>query len=170
MGYVTLNLKGIPFWYYAIAVGLFLGIFFIIKKIPISLLITYMFLILVATTLARGAYPETGYDFTPLASYRRAASSRDMWWQVVCNVGMSVPIGVLLPIALKKSNRDGKKLLITLAIGTAFSVSIEVLQFVLHRGYSETDDVISSVIGVIIGFIIYILMRQIIKLLISRKK
>ena len=160
MGYVILNLRGIPFWYYAIAVGILLGIFFITKKIPISLLITYMFLILVATTLARSAHPSVGYDFRPFASYKRAVLSRDMWWQVVCNVGMSIPIGVMMPVSLMKKNSNGKKLLITLLVGTAFSVFIEALQFVLHRGYSETDDVISSVIGIIIGFIMYAFMKE----------
>ena len=170
MGYITLNLRGIPFWYYAIAVGLLLGIFFITKKIPLAVLITYMFLILVATTLARSASPTVQYEYLPFASYKRAASSRDMWWQVVCNVGMSVPIGVLMPVVLREKNSNGKKLLITLLAGIAFSVFIEALQFALHRGYSETDDVISSVIGLLIGFIMYFLMIRLIKFLINRKK
>ena len=170
MGYVTLNLRGISGWYFAIAIGLLLVIYFTTKGVSVSLLIPYMLLVLVATTLARSASPTVLYNFTPFASYRRAALSRDMWWQVVCNVGMSVPIGVLMPVVLRKKTSNGKKLLITLAIGTAFSVFIEAMQFTLHRGYSETDDVISSTIGVIIGFIIHILMSQIVKMLFSREK
>ena len=163
MGYVVLNLSRISFWYYVIALFLLLSAFFIIKKISISLLIPYMFLVLVATTLARNVYPTMQYDFTPFASYKQATMSRDMWWQVVCNVGMSVPIGILLPLIIKEATSNGKKLLITLVIGTAFSVSIETLQYFLHRGYCETDDVISSVIGLTIGFAIYFLFKVIIK-------
>ena len=170
MGYVILNLSKIPLWHYAIAVVLLVSIFLFTKKISISLVIPYMLLVLAATTLARSSYSIIQYDFTPFASYKRAALSRDIWWQVACNVGMSIPIGILLPFTIKNVSSSGKKLLITLAIGTTFSVYIEILQFILHRGYSETDDVISSVIGLIVGFVIYSLFKVIIKTWVRKEK
>ena len=170
MGYVILNLSGIPFWYYAIAMFLLVSIFLITRKISISLLITYMFIVLAATTLARSASSTVRYNFTPFTSYKRAALNRDMWWQIVCNVGMSVPIGFLAASTLKKTTTSGKKLFITLVIGTLFSIVIEALQFILHRGYSETDDVISSIIGLITGFAVYVLMRQIFKIWVRKEK
>ena len=162
MGYVSLNLGRIPLWYFAIAGTILFGFFLKTRKISFSLLITYMFLVFVATFLARKSSLTVQYEFSPFASYRRALISKDMWWSVVCNIMMSVPIGFLSPIAMYKDIRNVKKLLITLLVGIIFSVCIEVLQFVFQRGYSETDDIISSVIGLIIGFNFFILTEMII--------
>ena len=165
MGYVSLNLGRISVWYYIIAFILLCGILYVTRKLSIALLAPYMFLILAATTLVRSSSPTAQYAFNPFASYRRAFASSDMWWEVFCNVMMAVPIGFLLPAAIdqiKGNTKFRKKLLITLLIGTCFSVGIEALQFFLHRGYSETDDVISSLIGLLIGFAVYSLLRLII--------
>ena len=39
-------------------------------------------------------------------------------------------------------------------IGCGISVTIEALQFFLHRGFSEVDDVMHNTLGCILGYLI----------------
>jgi len=43
--------------------------------------------------------------------------------------------------------------LFTLLIGCSISVTIELLQFFLMRGFSEVDDVMHNTVGCILGYI-----------------
>ena len=63
------------------------------------------------------------------------------------NVAMFVPLVVLMWCALKK--KDWKR---ALAICCMVSVSIEVLQLLLRRGFCEFDDVFHNAIGGKIGY------------------
>ena len=161
MGYVYVIVRISPV-YYIVTVVLFISIWMVTKNVACSLLSAYCFMIIAATVLSRDINSVVQYDFKPFVSYKDAFSNRDTWWQIACNVGMAVPIGLLLPVSMNKSSKCGKRLLITLVVGISFSIFIEALQFILHRGYSETDDVISSLIGLLIGFIIYGLIDEII--------
>ena len=45
--------------------------------------------------------------------------------------------------------------------GVAFSVFVEASQYYLRRGLCETDDVIHNTIGVVVGMIVYAVVRKV---------
>lgn len=75
--------------------------------------------------------------------------------QIVCNVLMFIPLGVMLPVLfmcnLKKS----------ILCAVIFSMLIEVAHFISGRGLMETDDVINNTFGAVVGFILYCLIKKV---------
>lgn len=72
------------------------------------------------------------------------------------NIILFIPFGILLALILKSTS---KVILKTTLLGMAFSITIEILQFLLNSGRtSNIDDVIlntsGAFIGAVIGFII----------------
>lgn len=73
------------------------------------------------------------------------------------NIFLFIPCGVFSALYFKQ-----RKLLFSILFGAVLSVSIEVLQLVFRRGYTETMDVICNTLGAAIGaattiFILYII-------------
>jgi glycopeptide antibiotics resistance protein len=67
----------------------------------------------------------------------------------IMNVVAFVPIGLLLGIGIPRL-----KWWYALLIGFCLSSSIEILQFVFKKGFSEFDDVIHNTFGCILGYIL----------------
>lgn len=44
--------------------------------------------------------------------------------------------------------------LITLAVGMGISLSIEAMQYIFHRGFAETDDVMHNTLGCVLGYML----------------
>ena len=72
----------------------------------------------------------------------------------IMNMVVFIPLGLLLGFSFEKIS--AKTVFI---IGLALSISIEVLQFALKRGYSEFDDVIHNSIGCMLGFGISLIIK-----------
>ena len=82
--------------------------------------------------------------------------------QVILNIIMMVPFGILLPIY--KTNKKQKcNILYTVLMTMLFSLFIEIIQTLIHS-YSSSDitDIITNTIGGFIGYIIYIIFKPII--------
>ena len=158
IGYIK-NSMGISPIFYLIAVAIFLLIFKTWKKISVSLLITYCFLIFATTVLARTSQENVSYNLTPFRLFMI-----DKWWtehdfvlQIKANVLMFVPIGFLLMLAGKETEGKLVRALYTIAViitGFLFSALIEYMQYKLHRGFCEIDDVIHNTIGTIMGIVL----------------
>jgi glycopeptide antibiotics resistance protein len=67
--------------------------------------------------------------------------------EIIMNIAVFMPIGFLAAIAMRKAT--WKKVAL---VGLAISLTIELLQLVLERGYCETDDVINNMLGCLIGY------------------
>lgn len=65
------------------------------------------------------------------------------------NILLFVPIGLLLPIVIRHINSFWK----TLLIGSGLSISIEVLQYILHLGWFDVDDIIMNMCGICVGYL-----------------
>jgi glycopeptide antibiotics resistance protein len=78
-------------------------------------------------------------------------STGDFIKQILLNVLMLVPFGIMYPFIYKKN------LLKTMFTGFLVSLSIEILQLFSVRQFSSCDitDIITNVAGVLIGFMIY---------------
>ena len=127
------------------------------KKIALSLLLSYMFLIFSVTVLSRTASDHLEYDLQLFRLFRKTE-----WWhdkdgieQVIDNIIMFVPIGLLLPLSVRQGGFT------FIALGAIFSVILEACQLIFCRGLCEVDDVIANTCGVIIGCLIFQVYRRI---------
>lgn len=118
------------------------------------LLVEYIFLLFCSTVIFRATGETRQYDFHPFWSYDRP----ELLVENIMNVVVFIPVGLLLGIAFKQMTW-WKALL----IGCGISITIESLQFIFMRGFSELDDVMHNTLGCLIGFGFMIILRIIFK-------
>ena len=144
-----------PQGYYAAALVLGVLLFFLfrkerlVKRLAISLLCPYLFLVLGTTVLKRRTMASMRYFLSPFRLHRQIlrngiSRSRYQVAQVLLNVLLLSPIGMLMPCMVKKK-------WVVVPVGFCFSLLIEVLQLVLRKGTFEVDDLINNTAGVVIG-------------------
>lgn len=138
----------IPIYYYLITLILFVILFRLSRKMPFSLLISYLFLIFVSTVLNRKSTNTPMYEFSPFWYFREGSINRDLFNQLKANIVMFLPVGLLWSSASKKPA-------MTVFFASLISAFIELLQFVLHKGQCEVSDVINNTIGAVIGSMLY---------------
>ncbi len=127
------------------------------KLIPGLLVLEYVFLICCSTILYRPYKEVVEHNFTPYWSYVAIENGRiDLLAEIIMNVVVFVPVGLLLSCV---SNR--LKWWMVLLVGCGISMSIESLQFVLKRGFSEFDDLFHNTLGCLIGIMIVALAKEI---------
>lgn len=118
------------------------------RKIAGLILVGYVFVIYCSTVLFRTAADGNGHELTPFWSYEAIGNGRsELLAENVMNVIVFIPIGMILGLLLRAKG----PWLVTLAVGTGISVSIEAMQYVFHRGFAETDDVMHNTMGCLIG-------------------
>lgn len=78
--------------------------------------------------------------------------------QLVLNIGMFVPLGLLLPMAAKKLRRFWPVSLTVLAS----TVGIETIQYFMGRS-ADIDDVIMNAIGGILGYLLFAFLNRVLK-------
>ena len=140
---------------------LFLACVAIKHNISLGLLIGYAFLVIATTILRREPGEQASVILTPFWSYKETFLNSFMWFEVRANILLFIPIGFLLPLNAKKK---------PLLLGILFSVVIEFIQLITHRGTCETDDLISNTIGLLIGFIIVTIVRILLHLFLKLLK
>lgn len=119
----------------------------------ILLLVEYVFLLFCSTVIFRATGETRQYDFHPFWSYSRP----DLFVENIMNVIVFIPIGMILGSLLRVKG----SWLIALLIGCSVSVTIEAMQYFLHRGFAETDDVMHNTVGCVIGFLLVVMIKQI---------
>ena len=126
-------------------------------------LLEYITMIYCSTVFCRTVIDDEKYDrtqLTPFWSYNRP----ELFVENVINVVMFVPIGFMLGCTCRNI-----KWWQALLIGVGISVSIEVLQFVTGKGFSEFDDVMHNTLGCMIGFGLYLGLTFLIKRVSTRR-
>lgn len=68
-----------------------------------------------------------------------------MFRQMISNIILYIPFGIILTIILGRSKK------VVVYMGVLLSVCVEVLQYVLARGYSESMDIICNTLGDLLG-------------------
>ena len=116
------------------------------RRIGLSLLVPCAFLILIVTVFTRDPSEEARIVLEPFRTYRQYFEDEFTWFEIRANVLLFIPIGFFLPIVIKKP------VWLPLLCILGFSITIEFIQWITHRGLCETDDVISNSIGSLIGF------------------
>lgn len=166
VGYFVIAIIG-----FLVACILYLPVYFILrkKKIPFikqfsCLLLGFsIFIILTVTIFLGGIDFNPQYNLINLVPFKFLIETYDMGYremmsQVVANIIMFVPIGLLLPIVLKKC-REFKY---TCLYSLLFTFSIEFVQYFIGRS-CDIDDIIMNFIGSVLGYGIYKLFDKIIK-------
>ena len=149
---------------------MFVGVLLIARRLPIvrrislSLLIPYIFMILVATIILRSPSAERGVVLTPFVAFKDALTN-DFWdFEIKANILMFIPFGFLLSMVINRLNG------FPLLVGFLFSVTIEFVQYFTYRGVFETDDIITNFMGILIGFIIFMPIKMILDAYLPSKK
>ena len=70
------------------------------------------------------------------------------WLNPLLNIAMFLPLGVLLPLSVKRFQRWYWML----AAGAGASFLIETLQYTLGRGQADVDDLICNTLGAMLGY------------------
>ena len=134
-------------------------VFFVSKTIKIKisqavaavLFITVVLIILTLTVFGR-IPGERQMQIIPFWSYGEIlCGNRYVLKQVILNIVLFVPIGIVLPFLLNKK----VSLEIALVMVWVFSSIIEVLQLVTCRGLCEFDDIFHNSLGCMIGCMIH---------------
>lgn len=124
------------------------------KLFFISIFIIYLIVILIATLINRPNYSfNQRASFQLFSSYRYAIHNFDLreWRNIILNICMTIPLGILLPLINKKF----KNWWLTYLAGLAFTTIIELTQLLTNRGIFEIDDIFNNTLGCTIGFGIY---------------
>ena len=113
------------------------------------LLFFYLITVYSSTVLSRNTVAGDLIRIRPLYSWKIALlGSTYGALQVVENIILLMPIGVVLPFIV----REKKSALITILFGFLYSLFIELSQLFLRVGFFETDDLINNTVGVFIGY------------------
>lgn len=128
-------------------------------KKPVNTTICGLFLFLsVAVVLVMAFYGRTSGDefvfrLRLFGSYIEAlrCGSVEMALQIIMNIAMFIPLGLLLPCCFRVFEKNRFVFLTTLF----FSGSIELIQGFARIGMFELDDILGNVLGAEIGWLIY---------------
>lgn len=109
------------------------------------ILYSYCFIVVCITLLSRESGSRDSLDLIPFSTF-----SKDPWSNIypIENVILFIPFGLILPFLYKVF----RNIALTIITGFTFSVSIEIIQYLTKRGFFQIDDIITNVIGTLIGY------------------
>ncbi|MGP0575707.1 VanZ family protein [Paenibacillus peoriae] len=138
----------------------------LLHHVALMLLILYTGLLLYWMFLGFGRTlrpgPPYSYNIVPfdtIRQYWRAMESfpfRVWGVNLLGNIGVFIPFGILVPI-IWVSMRSIGSLLLTIVIAL---VILEVFQMLLGAGTMDVDDIILNVLGVLCGRVAYVFLRK----------
>lgn len=122
-------------------------------------LLGYVYLLFSLTVIYRPSNFKYSHFMVPFWSYRAILDGRhELIAENLLNIAIFIPIGFLLGFIFK-SIRWWKVLI----VGLFVSVTIEFLQYALNRGSAEVDDVMHNLLGGIIGYGLFIIIKTLFK-------
>lgn len=141
------------------------------KQSHTLLLISTIILILFFTFIVRetfevrhvGSRGVMLIPFRDLYSLFTAQNHSFYFWQIFLNILLFIPFGFMLSCYLYKYHRSQHIFLSILLSGLFVSISVELLQYITSRGFTEIDDVINNTVGAMIGWLAYDRMLKAVK-------
>ena len=137
-----------PLWFIITMIILVPILFLITKNIWISFLIPYVLLIIGETLIFRAVSIEPRLKLEFLWSYKEWSA---YWLEIIANIIVFIPLGIMLYKFL-----GWKGILISFL----FSIGIECVQLISHRGWFEFDDIFNNSLGSFIGGVLMILFNK----------
>lgn len=110
------------------------------------------------------------YNLLPFAEIKRYLSYRDkiggfhVMLNLLGNVVCFIPFGFVIPILTQKQTA-----LRMLLLGMSASVLVELLQLVSMLGTFDVDDIILNTLGVLIGYVLFVIGRGIVRRHVRKK-
>ena len=95
-------------------------------------------------------------NFAPFVYLFDYPTIREALLNLIGNIAMFVPLGIVWPAVFKKLDTHGK----VMAAGLGVSVTIEVLQLPFFNRASDIDDLILNTLGFAAGYAIYLLTKK----------
>jgi len=120
----------------------------IYNKIPLTLFLAYILVVLQTAFLSREPGSRKGMSLVLFETWGRSFHMHALFIE---NIIMFVPFGILTPILFTQL-RSGWRCVL---IGFLCSCCIEIVQHITQRGYMQLDDVVTNTLGTLIGWSVY---------------
>ena len=141
------------------------------KKSHTIFLISTIILILFFTFIVRETFEvrhvgSRGIMLIPFREFYSLFTAQNhsfYFWQIFLNILLFIPFGFMLSCYLYTYRRPQHLFLSILLSGLIVSVSVELLQYITSRGFTEIDDVINNTAGAMIGWFGYDRMLKAVK-------
>ena len=124
-------------------------------------LVLWVCLILKVTGMLDLVYWEIPKAMEILDTVCRIPFAGNAFSMIVLNLLLFMPFGFLLPVVFPGFVKSGKKVFLA---GLMFSVGIELTQLFSGRMF-ESDDIIANSLGALLGYLIFLITRDIYRLL-----
>lgn len=95
-------------------------------------------------------------NLVPLNEFFTYDSPRDIAINLIGNVAMFVPTGIVLPIAYPKLDTFAK----VVGAGALLSLAIELVQLPFYTRVTDINDFMLNVAGVVLGYGVYALVKR----------
>lgn len=135
-----------------------------IRLISAILLIMYLLLLIFLTLFSRGCMRDSFYQsknlipFRTIFLYMNANINNDIIViNLLGNIAAFMPMGFLLPLVWRKTDRFGGMTIASLGV----SLVIEVMQYIMVVGAADIDDLILNTAGGILGLLLLRICRLI---------
>jgi len=106
-------------------------------------------------------YPDNWFPFrinwTPFVHLLDYPEKREILLNLIGNTAMFIPVGIVWPSVYRELDKPWK----VISAGVGFSLCIEILQLPFYDRVSDVDDLILNSIGFLIGYGVYLLIKQI---------
>lgn len=124
-----------------------------LKMVLSIILWLYVLVVLYFTVIGRYSHEEYTVRLQFLYSYRNYFLTGDAYELrgIIVNIVMFIPFAFLSAALF----RDKKPVIITLALGLALTLIIELLQLITHTGTFEIDDILNNLLGTIFGIVLW---------------
>ena len=120
------------------------------------LLVEYVVLLLFTIVFSRDYRETPQFSLTPFWSYMEIINGKhDLIPENIMNVVVFLPLGLFLGLTFRALKWKSVFL-----VAVSLSLSIEILQFILQRGFSDPDDVLHNTLGCLLGYDAYKLGRD----------
>ncbi|MDD4295586.1 MAG: VanZ family protein [Ruminiclostridium sp.] len=134
------------------------------RKSVIILLVGYSLLLAYWMIWGFGRMPHSGYmyNLTPFSTIKHFIQidkfNTETWIiNLIGNIGVFVPFGILIPLVFRT------RLLKTLIIALLGLFILETTQLITTKGSFDVDGFILNISGVIVGYVILIIFKMLIK-------
>ena len=96
-------------------------------------------------------------NWIPFVNLFEYPEMRDVMINVIGNTAMFIPLGIVWPSVYKRLDTHRK----VIPAGIGVSLCIEILQLPLYDRVSDVDDLLLNSLGFIIGYLLYLLAKQV---------
>lgn len=120
------------------------------RKAILTLMLVGYLAVVMFVTVQRGGFYSGGANFHLFRAWREAwnSFSERSWLNVLLNIGLFVPLGILLPLVWEKARKWYRML----GCGLLATLFIEVVQYLKGAGIFDVDDLFTNTLGAMMGF------------------